>query len=146
MDNFDLKIRYLHHIDLKDVDQFEALNTIGVLTRFDRMAWKQLLSRWLQLDGATPTFTITDGNTEHTIEIILNTYSSSQELSFIVKTDIAVVVPKKQVFGLITFQAKERIHFNQISLAQVKTYLTAFLKQDTDTLVRYYQQSKQLAC
>ncbi len=60
MDSFDLKIRYPHHIDLNDVEQFGTLNTIGILTRFDRMGWKQQLSRWLQLDGASPTFTITD--------------------------------------------------------------------------------------
>jgi len=47
MDSFDLKIRYPHHIDLKDVEQLEALNTIGVLTRFDKMGWKKQLSRWL---------------------------------------------------------------------------------------------------
>ena len=34
------------------------------------------------------------------------------------------------------------IHFNQLSLVQVKAYLTAFLKQDTDALARYYQESK----
>ncbi|MFM6957678.1 MAG: hypothetical protein ACKOXD_03770, partial [Acinetobacter sp.] len=46
------------------------------------------------------------------------------------------------VFGLITLQAKEKIHFDQLSLVQVKAYLTAFLKQDTDALTRYYQESK----
>lgn len=142
MDSFDLKIRYPHHIDLKDVEQLGALNTIGVLTHFDKMGWKQQLSRWLQLDGASPTFTITDGKTERTIEIVLNTYGSAQELKFIVKTDIPVLVDKKQVFGLIKRQAKEKIHFNQLSLVQVKAYLTAFLKQDTDALARYYQESK----
>ena len=79
---------------------------------------------------------------ERTIEIVLNTYGSAQELKFIVKTDIPVLVDKKQVFGLIKRQAKEKIHFNQSSLVQVKTYLTAFLKQDTDALARYYQESK----
>lgn len=143
MDSFDLKIRYPHHIDLNDVEQFGTLNTIGILTKFDRMDWKQQLSRWLQLDGASPTFTITDEKTRQTIEIVLNTYKSSQELSFIVKTDIPVVVPKKQIFGLITLQIKETVQFKQLSLVQVKSYLTAFLKQDTDALVRYYQQSKQ---
>ena len=146
MDNFDLKIRYPHHLDLNDVEQCGALNTIGVLTRFDRMGWKQQLNRWLQLDGASPTFTITDGNTEHTIEIVLNPYASSQELSFTVKTDIPVVVAKKQIFGLVQFQANERIHFSHLSLVQVKAYLTAFLKQDTEALARYYQESKQLVC
>ena len=96
----------------------------------------------LQLDGASPTFTIADEKTEQTIEIVLNTYGSSQELNFIVKTDIPVVVAKK-MFGLVTRQAKETVQFKQLSLVQVKTYLTAFLKQDTDALVRYYQQSKQ---
>ena len=142
MDSFDLKIRYPHHIDLNDVEQFGTLNTIGILTRFDRMGWKQQLSRWLQLDGASPTFTITDEKTQRTIEIVLNTYGSSQELNFIVKTDIPVVVAKK-MFGLVTRQAKEKVHFKQLSLVQVKAYLTAFLKQDTDTLIRYYQESKQ---
>lgn len=145
MDSFDLKIRYPHHIDLKDVEQLGTLNTIGILTRFDRMGWKRQLSRWLQLNGASPTFTITDEKTEQTIEIVLNTYRSFQELNFIVKTDIPAVVAKKQIFGLVTLQAKEKVHFKQLSLVQVKTYLTAFLKQDTDALVRYYQESKQLA-
>ena len=107
------------------------------------MGWKNHLSRWLQLDGAIPTFTFTYEKTEQTIEIVLNTYGSSQELNFIVKTDIPVVVPKKQIFGLVTRQAKEKVHFKQLSLVQVKAYLTAFLKQDTDTLIRYYQESKQ---
>jgi hypothetical protein len=142
MDSFDLKIRYPHHIDLKDVEQLEALNTIGVLTRFDKMGWKKQLSRWLQLNGASPTFTITDENKERTIEIVLNPYGSAQELKFIVKTNIPVVIAKKQIFGLITLQAKEKIHFDQLSLVQVKTYLTAFLMQDTDALTRYYQESK----
>lgn len=145
MDSFDLKIRYPHHINLNDVEEFGTLNTIGILTRFDKMGWRRQLSRWLQLDGASPSFTITDEKTDQTIEIVLNTYRSSQELKFILNTDIPVVVPKKQIFGLITRQAKETIHFNQLSLVQVKAYLTAFLKQDTDTLIRYYQQSKQLA-
>ena len=96
----------------------------------------------LQLDGASPTFTIADEKTEQTIEIVLNTYGSSQELNFIVKTYIPVVVAKK-MFGLFTRQAKETVQFKQLSLVQVKACLTAFLKQDTDALVRYYQQSKQ---
>ena len=142
MDSFDLKIRYPHHINLKDVEQLEALNTIEILTRFDKMGWKKQLSRWLQLNGANPTFTITDESKERTIEIVLNPYGSAQELKFIVKTNIPVVIAKKQIFGLITLQAKEKIHFDQLSLVQVKTYLTAFLKQDTDALTRYYQESK----
>lgn len=52
--------------------------------------------------------------TERTIEIVLNTYGSSQELN-IVKTDIPVVVAKKQIFGLITLQAKETVQFNAFS-------------------------------
>ena len=43
------------------------------------MGWKkQLMYRWLQLNGANPcTFTITDENKERTIEIVLNPYGSA---------------------------------------------------------------------
>ena len=73
----------------------------------------------------------------------MNTYGSSQELNFIVKTDIPVVVAKNKYLDWLHDRRKKKFILKQLSLVQVKAYLTAFLKQDTDTLIRYYQESKQ---
>jgi hypothetical protein len=110
-----------------------------ILSKFEEMSWRQQLVRQLQLNGADTSFIVTDRDTEQTIAITLDAYAKSQQLEFKLDSDLVVIVPKKDVFGLVTRKTKETIAFKQLSLARAKDYLIAFLNRDIVILEEKYK-------
>lgn len=141
MKEFDLKIRYPHHINRNDVEHLGTFDFATILTKFDEMAWRQQLIRQLQLNGVSPSFMVTDRSTGQTISVILDAFAQTQQLEFKFESDIPVIIPKKDVFGLLTRKSKDTISFKQLSLTRVKDYLIAFLNREVAALEELYKDS-----
>ncbi|MBP7899855.1 MAG: hypothetical protein KAZ51_01170, partial [Acinetobacter sp.] len=52
-----------------------------------------------------------------------------------------VIIPKKDVFGLVTRKTKDMVSFRQLSLARAKDYLIAFLNREIATLEEMYKEN-----
>lgn len=139
MSQFELNIRYPHHIHHNEIEHVGMLDMSTVLARFDQISWRQQLVRQLQLNGADTRFMVTDHASGQSIAITLDAYAKSQQLEFKLDSDVVVIVPKKDVFGLVTRKSKETISFKQLSLARAKDYLTAFLNRDIALLEQKYK-------
>jgi hypothetical protein len=140
MNEFELKIRYPHQMNHNDMDHVGRFDLATILTKFDEMTWRQQLVRQLQLNGVDTCFIVTDQHTEHTLVLTLDAFAKSQQLEFKLDSDLEVVIPKKDLFGLVTRKSKENIAFKQLSLARAKDYLIAFLNRDIATLEEIYKQ------
>jgi len=139
MNQFELKIRYPHQMNRNEIDAMGAFDLTTILSKFEEMSWRQQLVRQLQLNGADTSFIVTDLDTDQTIAITLDAYAKSQQLEFKLDSDLVVIVPKKDVFGLVTRKTKETIAFKQLSLARAKDYLIAFLNRDIVILEEKYK-------
>ncbi|MEB6668558.1 hypothetical protein MXM33_16225 [Acinetobacter vivianii] len=139
MNQFELKIRYPHQMNRNELDAMGTFDLTTILSKFEEMSWRQQLVRQLQLNGADTSFIVTDRDTEQTIAITLDAYAKSQQLEFKLDSDLVVIVPKKDVFGLVTRKTKETIAFKQLSLARAKDYLIAFLNRDIVILEEKYK-------
>ncbi|WP_414659497.1 hypothetical protein ACMHYC_18475 [Acinetobacter courvalinii] len=139
MNQFELKIRYPHQINPNEIDAMGTFDLASILIKFDEMSWRQQLVRQLQLNGADTRFIVTDLDTGQSIAITLDAYAKSQQLEFKLDSDVVVIVPKKDLFGLVTRKTKETIAFKQLSLARAKDYLIAFLNRDIALLEQKYK-------
>lgn len=139
MNQFELKIRYPHQMNRNEIDAMGTFDLTTILSKFEEMSWRQQLVRQLQLNGADTSFIVTDLDTDQTIAITLDAYTKSQQLEFKLDSDLVVIVPKKDVFGLVTRKTKETIAFKQLSLARAKDYLIAFLNRDIAILEEKYK-------
>lgn len=139
MNQFELKIRYPHQINPNEIDAMGTFDLASILIKFDEMSWRQQLVRQLQLNGADTCFIVTDLATGQTLAITLDAYAKSQQLEFKLDSDVVVIVPKKDLFGLVTRKSKESIAFKQLSLARAKDYLIAFLNRDIALLEQKYK-------
>ena len=141
MNEFELKIRYPHHVNRNEIDHLGAFDLATILTKFDEMAWRQQLIRQLQLNGWDTSFIVTDGYSGQTLSITLDAFAKSQQLEFKLESDIPVIIPKKDVFGLVTRKTKDMVSFRQLSLARAKDYLIAFLNREIATLQEMYKEN-----
>lgn len=139
MNQFELKIRYPHQMNRNEIDAMGTFDLTTILSKFEEMSWRQQLIRQLQLNGADTSFIVTDLDTDQTLAITLDAYAKSQQLVFKLDSDLVVIVPKKDVFGLVTRKTKETIAFKQLSLARAKDYLIAFLNRDIAILEEKYK-------
>lgn len=139
MNQFELKIRYPHQMNRNEIDAMGTFDLTTILSKFDEISWRQQLVRQLQLNGADTSFIVTDLDTDQTLAITLDAYAKSQQLEFKLDSDLVVIVPKKDVFGLVTRKTKETIAFKQLSLARAKDYLIAFLNRDIAILEEKYK-------
>ncbi|GAA5632076.1 hypothetical protein Acal02_02724 [Acinetobacter calcoaceticus] len=139
MNQFELKIRYPHQMNRNEIDAMGTFDLTTILSKFDEMSWRQQLVRQLQLNGADTSFIVTNLDTDQTLAITLDAYAKSQQMEFKLDSDLVVIVPKKDVFGLVTRKTKETIAFKQLSLARAKDYLIAFLNRDIVILEEKYK-------
>ncbi|ENU91178.1 hypothetical protein F971_03316 [Acinetobacter vivianii] len=139
MNQFELKIRYPHQMNRNEIDAMGTFDLTTILSKFEEMSWRQQLVRQLQLNGADTSFIVTDLDTDQTLAITLDAYAKSQQLEFKLDSDLVVIVPKKDVFGLVTRKTKDTIAFKQLSLARAKDYLIAFLNRDIVILEQKYK-------
>ncbi|ENW03403.1 hypothetical protein [Acinetobacter beijerinckii] len=141
MNAFDLKIRYPHQINRNDADHIGIFNAEQIINKFDEIGWRQQMVRQLQLDGASTCFIVRDEYTEQTLRISIDAFAESKQLEFKIDSDIPVLIPKKDLFGLVTRKTKETIAFKQLALSRAKEYLVLFLNRDSIVLEELYKKS-----
>ena len=139
--SYDINIEYPIAIDgstnvtLKD--QFDT----GVLHQFETFRWWQYRSLQLQLSGVYTSFTISALETGQTVRFTLLSDSKSEHIELMMESDIVVLVPKKDLFGLVTRRIKDYITFERITLSQAKEYLALFVYNDIAKLEEHYKNS-----
>lgn len=141
MNEFELKIRYPHHTNRNDIEHLGAFDSATILMKFDEVGWRQQLVRQLQLDGAITSFIVTDAYTEQTLRITLDAFAQTQQLEFKIESDIPVLIPRKDIFGLVTRNITDAVSFKQLTLTRVKEYLTVFLNREVVVLEELYKDS-----
>lgn len=143
MKNFDLEIRYSHHLKEDDTKQFEPMTSEEVLLKFDRLPWRQQQVIQLQIDGVSASFTLTNPTSEQSLRLTLDGYSATDQLQFKIDSDLQIIIPQKDLFGLITRKTKDYIAFKQLSLSSARAYLLNFLEGNIESLETDYKQSLQ---
>lgn len=145
MKTFDLVIHTPKNLQEGGDEFSEKLSAIQALIKFDSISWRQLLVRQLQFNSDNASFTITDLETKQTLRLTLNALSRLDDLEFKIESDLAVIVPQKDVFGLITRKTKDYIFFKKIDAAATRQYLLCFLNGELEALEQHYKDSKQKA-
>lgn len=143
MKKFEVEIHFPGRKNVLD-SELSPDNTIqDVLAKFDSLNWRGLRILQLQMDGSNSTFTITNQETEEYLHITLNAFSVGDALEFRLESNIAMMVPFKDLFGLITRQAKYVLAYKSIGLEQLTRYVTAFLQGENGQMKEYYMQLTQ---
>ncbi|CEI52938.1 hypothetical protein [Acinetobacter bereziniae] len=75
--------------------------------------------------------------------ITLNAYAKTEDFEFKVESNITLIIPQRELFGLMTRKNKALFAIKQSTLEQIKTSLTAFLNQDRVALEDIFTQVKQ---
>ena len=143
MKKFDLEVRYSHHLNENDAERLGQMSGADILTQFDKISWRQQQVRQLQMDGVSASFTLTDQTTHQSLRLTLNGYSKTNQLEFKIDSDLQIIIPQKDLFGLITRQTKDYIAFKQLSLSSARAYLVNFLAGNIDILETDYKKSLQ---
>ena len=143
MKKFDLEVRYSHHLNENDAEQLGQMSGADILTQFDKISWRQQQVRQLQMDGVSASFTLTDQTTHQSLRLTLNGYSKTNQLEFKIDSDLQIIIPQKELFGLITRKSKDYIAFRQLSLKSARDYLLAFTEGKFEILETDYKKSLQ---
>lgn len=139
MKKYELEIRHPQHLSEQDAEALGLFESKEILSQFDAINWRRQLVSQLEMNGAITSFTVTDTATQHCLRLSLNAYSASDQLAFKLDSDIEIVTPQKNLFGLITLKNKDYVAFKQLSLGQARAYLNHFLDGQFDTLKDSYK-------
>lgn len=139
MKKYELEIRHPQHLSEQDAEALGLFESTEILNQFDAINWRRQLVSQLEMNGAITSFTVTDTATQQCLRLSLNAYSASDQLAFKLDSDIEIVTPQKNLFGLITLKNKDYVAFKQLSLGQARAYLNHFLDGQFDTLKDSYK-------
>lgn len=139
---FDLVIHSPKNLQEGGDEVWGELAAINALIKFDSIHWQQQRVRQLQFNGNNTSFTATDLETHYSLRLTLNAFSASEHLEFRVESDIPVIIPQKDVFGLITRKTKDYIGFKKIDFSTARQYLLFFLNGEIEVLAQHYKSSK----
>lgn len=139
MKKYELEIRHPQHLSEQDAEALGLFESKEILSQFDAINWRRQLVSQLEMNGAITSFTVTDTATQQCLRLSLNAYSASDQLAFKLDSDIEIVTPQKNLFGLITLKNKDYVAFKQLSLGQARAYLNHFLDGQFDTLKDSYK-------
>src|SRR5690606_8154849 len=142
---YELEISFPHQVNNNEEVQIETLGAEGVLNKFKTMNRHQLLILQLQLQAGRTTFTVTQTDTQQSILISLNEYSTAQHLEFKLESDIVLEAVQKNLFGLCSFKSKDYVTFRGLSLQQTQSMLSHFVQGEIEELKQQYQQGLNVA-
>lgn len=142
MKTFDLVIHSPKNLQEGGDEILEKLAAINALIKFDSIHWQQQRVRQLQFNGDNASFTLIDLETHYSLRFTLNAFSASEHLEFKMESDIPVIMPQKDVFGLITRKTKDYIGFKRIDFSTTRQYLLFFLNGESETLAQHYKNSR----
>ena len=135
---YTMDIQYPIHIDGKEREVLEEQNRFDVWEKFETMKWRQCRTLQLQLSGKTTTFKIVDIEHGYTILFTVLDRTLSGEIELSIKTNIPIIVTKKDLFGLMTRKKKEELAIERATLNESKQYLEMILKNDFKDLEQAY--------
>lgn len=135
---FDLEICYPHHTSAADAERFNQLDPQTILAHFDALNLRKLQVQQLELDGRSASIKVTDIETQQTFSLMLKAFAEEAEYQFKMDTNIEVVIPHKNIFGLLTVNAKYRVQHKQIGQSQAREYLSYFVDGHIDKLKALY--------
>lgn len=137
MKKYELEISYPHQEE-DEAEQLGSLSAEEILSTFKSINWQQLRILQLQMQAAITAFTVTDSDTEQSIQITLNELAPSGQLEFRLESDIEVEAQHK-ILGLFSLKNKDYVSFRNLTMSQVQQYLMTFLNEDLDSLKNQYQ-------
>lgn len=140
MKNFEVEIHFPGRKNVLDSEVSPDNTTQEVLAKFDSLNWRGLRILQLQMDGSNSTFFVKNQETEEYLNITLNAFSVGDALEFRLESNIPMMVPFKDLFGLITRQSKSVLGYKSIGFEQLTHYLTAFVCGERDQMREYYMQ------
>lgn len=142
MNNFEIQIQYPNHTDEREMEHESDLDIAEILAKFESISWRRQRVLQLQLDGRNTIFTVLNPASEVFLKITLNAYAKSEDFEFKIESNIKLIFPQRELFGLMTRKNKEVFAIKHSTLEQVKASLTAFLNQDTKGLEDILRDSK----
>jgi hypothetical protein len=135
---FDLEIRYPKHSHPDEAERFMGLDPQTILAHFDALNLRKLQIQQLELDGPSTSIKVTDQETGQSCTLSLNAFSEEAEYQFKLESNIDVVIPHKNLFGLLTVNAKHRVHHKQIPCSQAREYLNYLVHGHLDKFKAVY--------
>ena len=142
MSTFDLEIQSPNHRETDINDLIHNVDHQYVIERYAAISWRRLRVLQLQLNGKNAIFKVTHLASKQNISITLNAFSQSEQFEFKIESNIQLIIPQRELFGLITRKNKEIFLIKQGTLEQVNDSLNAFLSQNIATLEKIYMNSR----
>ena len=127
MKKYQLEIRFPHHYQPEDAQQFYALDALDVESKFDAIQWPQQLLRQLQLESHDTSFVVKDTESQHELKLYLKSYAAEGDINFKLDSNIEIEKSHKDLFGLLTIKSKDMVNFPMLNLLQTRDYLSQFL-------------------
>ena len=140
MKKFEVEIHFPGRKNVLDSEVSPNNSTQDVLAKFESLNWRRLRILQLQMDGSNSTFTVSNQESGEYLHITLNAFSPHDALDFKLESNIQLMVPFKDLFGLITRKSKSVLSYKSIGLEQLSHYLTAFVTGDSDQIREHYMQ------
>ncbi|CAB1209839.1 hypothetical protein [Acinetobacter bouvetii] len=141
MKKYELEIRQPQHLSEQDAEVLGVFEGNEILSQFDEMNWRRHWLSQLEMNGAITAFTVTNTATQQNLRLSLNAYAASEQLAFKLESDIEIITPQKNLFGLLTLNTKDYVTFKQLSLEEARAHLLNFLDGQLDTLKNHYKES-----
>ena len=143
MSTFNLQIQ-LSNANLNDeMQESHDLDIASILEKFEKVNWRQQRVLQLQINGKNSVFNVMHKASDEYLKITLNAFSKSEQFEFKIESNIQLIFPQRELFGLMTRKNKEAFLIKQASLEQAQQSLQAFVNQDKQQLENIYLKSKE---
>ena len=142
MSTFNLQIQSLNASHRAETHEMTELDIDAIIANFEKINWHQQRIQQLQMDGKSSIFNVTHNESQEYLKITLNAFSESEQFEFKLESNIQLIFPQRELFGLMTRKNKETFVIKQGNLEQALQSLHAFLNQDKPALETLYVKRK----
>lgn len=142
MNIFNLKIQSLNASHRVETQEMTDLDIETIIANFEKINWRQQRVLQLQMDGQSSIFHVIHNESHEYLKMTLNAFSESEQFEFKIESNIQLIFPQRELFGLLTRKNKEVFVIKRGNLEQALQSLQAFLNQDKQQLEHIYLKSK----
>lgn len=139
MSTYNIDIQYPLYVNGNDITLYTDLENGEVAENFEAFKWWEYRSLQLKLSSIQTRFAVTCKDSGYTVRFTILDQSTTGQVEVKLESDLAIVKPKKELFGLVTLKVKDYITFDRLSLDQAKTYLHLFLTNKIEALEDEYK-------
>ncbi|WP_089605780.1 hypothetical protein [Acinetobacter piscicola] len=143
MSTFNLQIQSPNASLNDEMQESHDLDIASILEKFEKINWRQQRVLQLQMNGKNSVFNVVHQASDQYLKITLNAFSKSEQFEFKIESNIQLIFPQRELFGLMTRKHKESFLIKQGSLEQAQQSLQAFVNQDKQQLENIYLKSKE---